>query len=95
MTGTNTLIKINTHILYVNACKVAQMLLIVILLYNHMNTHPFEHPQTCKHTIYYNCKLGALLSEMDYVSDTGEIRTCYRPSHQLWVKSGTICLSST
>lgn len=48
-----------------------------------------------KHAIYYKCKLQAVLSEADYVSDTGEIRTCYRPGHQLWVKSGTICLSST
>lgn len=48
-----------------------------------------------KHAIYSKCKLQAVLSEADYVSDTGEIRTCYRPGHQLWVKSGTICLSST
>lgn len=41
-------------------------------------------------TIYV--KSLAWTTEMDYRSDIGEIRVCYRPSHQLWVKSDNLPL---
>lgn len=61
-----------------------------------MNSCAHFHTAMQAHGAVWCCrKVKDLLSETDYETDTGEIRTRYRPSHQLWVKSGTMCLSIT